>query len=96
MTRTILAAVAAVLCGTAIASAQTGTAVAPADPNSTTSDTRKIDQAQAPFGSTSGAPVSPTVTGTTTSEGVSPPTTEHWRTSNGFNNDPNNPSGAPK
>jgi len=96
MTRTILAAAALILGGTAIATAQTGTATAPADPNSTTSDTRKIDQAQAPVGPNSTAPVSPTVTGTTTSEGVTPPSTEHWRTSNGFNNDPNNPSGAPK
>jgi hypothetical protein len=95
MTRTVILAAAALLAGTAIASAQTGTATAPVDPNSTTSDTRKIDEAKAPRGGAQGS-ASPTVTGTTTTGTTSPPTAGGWRTSNGLNNDPDNPSGAPK
>jgi len=98
MTRILMVAVAALLSGTAIASAQTATGIAPApaDPSSTTSDTRKIDQATAPPAgpSTMGGP-GPATTGTTTGT-TSPPTTEHWRSSSGLNNDPTNPSGAPK
>ncbi len=102
MTRTAILAAAALLAGTAIASAQTGTATAPADPNSTTSDTRKIDEARAPRGGDAGS-ASPSVNGTatgtttgTTTGTISPPCAGSWRTSNGLNNDPDNPSGAPK
>jgi len=96
MTRITILAMAALLCGMSVASAQTGTSAAPADPNSTTSDTRKLDQATAPHGERAGPAPSPTVTNTTNSPSPTPPTAEHWRTSNGFNNDPNNPSGAPR
>ena len=93
MTR-ILLATAAVLWSVGVASAQTGTTITPAPTTKgTTSDTRTIDEAQAPAAGASTA--SPSSPGTTT-DTASPPTSGSWRTSNGLNNDPNNPSGAPK
>ena len=95
MTRILMAA-AAVLFTTAIASAQTVTP-APAGPSNTgtTSDTRKIDQAQAPVGSSATTNTANIGTNTKT-DTTSPQNSGSWRTSNGFNNDPDNPSGAPK
>jgi hypothetical protein len=61
----------------------------------TTNDTRKIDQARAPVGSSTSTATTTTGTNLTT-DGTTPPTASTWRTSNGFNNDPNNPNGAPR
>jgi hypothetical protein len=86
MTRIMIVATAALLSGMAVASAQTasGIAPAPADTSTTTSDTRKIDEAQVPM------------------RGAASPTNgpanihDNWRSSSGLNNDPDNPSGAPR
>jgi hypothetical protein len=95
MTRILMAA-AAVLFSTGIASAQTVTPT-PAGPSNTgtTRDTRKIDQAQAPVGAGTHA-ATPSTGTTSNTDTTSPQNSGHWRTSDGFNNDPNNPSGAPK
>ena len=85
MTRFMIVTVAALLGGMAVASAQTGVAIptAPADTGASP-DTRKVDQAQVPMG------------------GAASPTNgpkniqENWRSSSGLNNDPDNPSGAPR
>jgi hypothetical protein len=83
--RLMILTVAAMLCGAAVASAQTspGSMIAPADPSPSTSDTRKIDQARVPLG------------GTSTPTNGSINTQENWRSSSGLNSDPNNASGAP-
>ena len=87
MTRIMIVATAALLSGMAVASAQTATGIAtpPADTGTTSADTRKIDEARAPM---SGGAASPT-NGPANIK-------DNWRTSNGLNNDPDNPSGAPR
>ena len=86
MLRTTIVAVAAVLCGTAVASAQTapGITTAPAETAIPPSDTRKVDEAQVPQPSAASPTNAPTNVH------------ENWRSSSGLNNDPENPSGAPR
>ena len=83
MTRIWIAAVAAVMGSVAVAAAQALPAP-PADSGTTSLDTRKIDEAKSPPGSSA----SPT----------NGPKSIHdnWRSSSGLNNDPDNPSGAPR
>jgi hypothetical protein len=80
--------VAAALCGSLPACAQTDDLLARSLPSASTGptvpDTRQVDQAMAPPASNA----APTHTNPTNGYA-------NWRTSDGFNADPNNPNGAP-
>jgi len=87
MKPTLIIVAAAALCGGLPACAQSSIAVAPPSTSTgpTVPDTRQVDQStiQPP-----GSSAAPTNGNTTNNYG-------NWRTSDGFNADPNNPSGAP-